>query len=173
MRLPLAVVAEERVEPTRDRIRLAARPAKPPLPEATRGVPGLLEDSRERDRAGRHRSLAFGFHLAVAANRRMARMLARHQHAPTRPADGIAGPMPCEPGAAGEEPVDVGCLDILRTQCGDITAPEIVAEKKDDVGWTRRVGMGGAGQQHRRQHDANDEEPVPRLSCHTRHLLLI
>ena len=158
--LPLAVVAVEPVEAAGHRIRHAPRRAQPPLAEATGGVASVVEDLRERERAGRHGELPLGLHLAVAADHRVARMLAGHQHAAARRADGVARPVPGEPGPAGEEGVDVRRLDVLAAERADVARAEIVAEEEHDVGGTRARGGRGA------EKEARQDQGEQRQSVH-------
>jgi len=141
VRLALAVVAEELVEAAGDRIGHAPGPAQPPLAEPAGRVAGVVQNRRQRHRAGRHRRLPLGLHLPVAPHHGMARMLARHQHAAARCADGVARPVPREDRAAGEQGVDVGRQDVLAAERGHVAGAQVVAEEEDDV---RGPGAGGS-----------------------------
>ena len=173
VRLPLAVVAIESVEARSQRVRHAARCPQPPFAEAAGRVTGRAEQMGERHGARRHRGLSLGLDLAIAPHHRMAGMHSRHEHAATGRTDRASRPVPREPSAPREQAVDFRRVDVAGAEGRHVTRSQIVAEKKDDVGWPRPLGPGSAGQQHQRQRDADEEDSVPRLSCHARHLLLI
>ena len=107
VRVALAVVAEEAIEARGEGIGRAPRRPEPPLPEATGGVAGSVEDPRQGDSPCRHRSLPLRLHLAVAADRGMTGMEPCHEHAAAGGTDGAAGPVPGEPRAARKQAVDV------------------------------------------------------------------
>ena len=171
VRLPLAVVAVESVEARSQRVRHAARCPQPPFAEATRRVAGVAEQMGERHRAGRHRRLSLRLDLPVAPHHRMAGMHSRHEHAATGRTDRASRPVPREPSASGKQAVDLRRMDVAGAEGRHITRSQIVAEKKDDVGRPRRVGLGRTGQQQRRQHDAAEEQSVIRVSDHDRNAL--
>ena len=173
VRLPLAVVAVESVEARSQRVRHAARCPQPPFAEAAGRVTSSAEQMGERHRARRHRRLSLRLDLPVAPHHRVAGMHAGHQHAATGRTDRASRPVPREPSASGKQAVDLRRVDVAGAESRHVTRPQIVAEKKDDVGRPRGPGLGRTGHQHRRQGDADEEESVPRSCCHARHLLLI
>ena len=173
VRLPLAVVAVESVEARSQRVRRAARCPQPPFAEAARRVAGSAEPMGKGHGARRHRGLSLGLDLTVAPHHRMAGMHSRHEHAATGRTDRASRPVPREPSAPREKAVDFRRVDVAGAEGGHVTRSQIVAEKKDDVGWPRPLGPGSTGQQHRHERDADEEESVPHLSCHASHLLLI
>src|SRR5258708_5745847 len=113
VRNALAVVAVEAVEALFERLTVRSRSAESPLPKRARHVALPLQERRQGDRISRHRKLAFPFKLEIVTDKRMARMLSRHQHTARGCAHVIAGIMLSETHALSGHAVNVRGADLL------------------------------------------------------------
>jgi hypothetical protein len=155
VRVALAVVAEEMIEPVLQRAAARVEHAHAPLADGGGCVAGGLEQLSDGEGALRQRLLALGLDFAVRADRRMARVQPGHQRRAARCADGRAAIGLQVARALARHPVEVRRLDQLLSVHAHVALREIVAEDEDEVGLRRGQATGGSERepQHREREE--------------------
>ena len=131
----LVEVAEEIIKALVVRRGRAVLVAEAPFTDERGVIAGLFEQ------AGDGAVLGFQPDLGIAADGGVAGVLAGHEHAARRRADGGAGVELREAQALRRQPVDVRCGDLLLPVAPEVAVAEIVGEDEDDVGPRIRGGQ--------------------------------
>ena len=120
-----------------------------PLADGSGRVTGLLQHLRHRHIFRLQRV------SLIAANARVARVLAGHEGRTRRRADSGTGIALRETNAVRRQLVDVRCLNFLLPVATDIAVAQIVRENENDVRRTRwncsRIAASLSGERHNRQ----------------------
>ena len=145
MRVALAVVAEKPVEPLMHRVALRAGKAESPFAESAGAVAVAAEQLGDRLLRLGDGPLAFRFHFTVVPDKGVAGVLAGHEHAARRRADGVAAVVAREAHALRGQAVEVGCLDFFLPVAAQLRVAQVVGEDEDDVR-LGRLGLCGLGQ---------------------------
>ena len=101
-----------------------------PLAIHAGGITSRLED------LGQHRHFldeSKAIFRSIATGEAATRVLACHQRVAGRGADGIGRVVVGELDAPGGEAIDVGCLEFLLPEAGDVAVAEVIGEDVDDI----------------------------------------
>ena len=159
VRVRLAVVAEEQVEPAAGRVALRAGRPQPPLAHRPRRVALALHQLRQQHLARRHRRLPLRLDRPVVAHPGVPAVLARHQAAPRRRAHRRAGVELREPQPLLRHPVQARRPDLRLPVAAQLAVAQVIRHDQDNVRPPRRRGQRAGeghhtsqGEQQRRAH---------------------
>ena len=134
VRVGLAEVAEEFVEPAPSGRRATAFETEPPFTNDPGAVAGALEDFRDRGFVGAE------WNFRVPADAGVARVQAGHQCGAGGCADAGACVALRETQALGGKLIQVGRFDFLLPIAAEVAVAQIVGEDEDDVGARAKGG---------------------------------
>ena len=141
MRLPLAVVAIEAIEPHLEWLAHATRCTKAPLAKQTRRVARFVQHVCHGDSIRRHRLLTFRHEFGITTHHSMADVFTRQQRTTRRGTNGASGIVLREFHALLCQGIDVRRLEMRLAVTAQIAVAEVVCQNVDHVGRSICGGM--------------------------------